>query len=208
MKNIKLFYVYILGIVIAVFAIMLVSNNNSQLSQRTAANVPPPIDIAGKQMPNDKIHDNLGNPINQTPGKNNVLPDIMQHMQQLKNEVEKHPDDTLAIRQYADFLSDAHQYNKAKIYYKKILNRYPRRIDILSSLVFISFNENNLNESGQYLNRILSIDKNNVEAMYNLGAVAANKGDKSKAKLLWSKIINNHPDSPLAQKAKDSISHL
>ncbi len=208
MKKIKPMYIYLFGIVIAVAAIILVSKDNPQLANNTVQNAPPSGDIEGKTMPNDQVHQGLENPLAQKPGKNNVMPSIMQHMEKLKSDVEKHPDDTLKIRQYADFLNEAHQYDKAIVYYKKILEKNPKRIDVLSSLVFISFNQNKLNESEKYLKRILSIDKNNVEAMYNLGAVSATKGERKKAREIWTKIVDDYPNSPLAQKAKDSINRL
>ena len=58
------------------------------------------------------------------------------------------------------------------------------------------------------LNKILSIDRNNLDAIYNLGAVSANMGDKEKARQLWTRIVKDFPKSQLAQKAKDSIAQL
>ena len=58
------------------------------------------------------------------------------------------------------------------------------------------------------MNKILSIDKNNVNAYYNLGAIAVSQGNKAKAEQIWEKLVMEYPKSPIAQKAKDSIKQL
>ncbi len=69
--------------------------------------------IANRQMPDDSIHQGMMNPIAQKPTKENVTNSIMQHMEELKKEVEAHPNDTLKMRQYAEFLNEAHQNSQA-----------------------------------------------------------------------------------------------
>jgi len=207
MKKIKPLYIYLAGIVLCIILFYIASpkgNKNVSASSMSAS----PGDVSNQQMPDDSIHKGLMNPIAQKPSKDNVMGSIMQHMEELKNDVEKHPNDTLKMREYADFLNEAHQKDQAIIYYQKILKKDPKRIDILTSLVFIYFSNKDLNEAEQYLNKILLVDKDNVEAMYNLGAVYATMGEKQKAHQIWSRIVNNYPTSPLADKAKESIQRL
>lgn len=209
MKKIKPLYIYVSGfIIIIILFVLMQQNNNSTPSTAPVGNMPPSDNIAGKQMPEDSIHKGLQNPLAQTPGKNNVMPSIKQHMDELKKAVDEHPRDTLKIREYADFLSDAHMDDQALSNYQKILKVNPRRIDVLSSMVYLYFDKNDLVNAKNVLNKILSIDRNNLDAIYNLGAVSANMGDKAKARQLWTRIINEFPKSQLAQKAKDSIAQL
>jgi tetratricopeptide (TPR) repeat protein len=191
---------------LAVILIFIISQNNNVKTDNVTA--PPVSGIADRTMPQDSIHKGLQNPLSQPPDKNNVMAGIKQHMDELKKSAEERPRDTLKMREYADFLSAAHQNNRAVVYYNKILKINPGRVDILSSLVFLYFSSNNLNEAELYLNKILVVDKNNVDAIYNLGVVSANKGDRAKAKQLWLKIISGFPSSSLAQKAKESIAQL
>ena len=208
MKKIKPLYIYLAGIILCIVLIYLVSPGNNSKDTSASSITAPPGDISNQQMPNDSIHKSLANPLAQKPSKDNVMGSIMQHMEELKEDVNKHPGDTLKLRQYADFLNEAHQKDKAIIYYQRILKKDPRRVDILTSLVFIYYSEKNFNEAEKYLNKILSVDRNNVEAMYNLGAVYATKGEKDKAKKIWTKIMNNYPSSPVSQKARESIQRL
>ncbi len=208
MKKIKPLYIYIIGFVIIIIILFSLSQNNSTKPIVPTGNMSSTTDITGKQMPQDAIHKGLQNPIAQPPGKNNVLPSIKQHMDELKKAVEEHPRDTLKIREYADFLSEANMNDQAISNYQKILKINPRRVDILTSLVYLYFTKNDFMSAKNNLDKILSIDKNNVDAIYNLGAISANMGDRVKAKQLWTRIVNEFPKSPLAQKAKESINQL
>ena len=199
MKTIKPLYIYIAGIILAVLVFYFISNNSTQTTSSSSK-------VNTNQMPQDKIHSELQNP--QAPGKNNVMAGIMQKMDELKMEVEAHPNDTLKIRQYADFLTEAHQKDQALIYYKKILNINPRRVDILYTVAYLNYVGKDFNAAEKNLNKILSIDKNNVNAYYNLGAIAVSQGNKAKAEQIWEKLVMEYPKSPIAQKAKDSIKQL
>ncbi len=208
MKKINPAFFYLGGFIITLIIFVVIHNNNKS-SIATDNNVMISSDnINGKQMPEDAIHKGLKNPIAQSPTKNNVLPSIKQHMNELKMAVEKYPKDTLKIREYADFLSEAHMDAQAISNYQKILKINPRRVDILNSLVYLYFDNKDLNSAKITLNKILVIDKNNVDALYNLGAISANMGDRVQARLLWTRIIKEFPKSPLVQKAKESIAQL
>jgi len=198
MKNIKPLYIYITGAVLAVIIFYFISLS-------TSPTAPSPMSGNNSQMPQDQIHNGLQNP---PPGKDNVMAGVLQKMEEMKKDVDAHPKDTLKIRQYADFLSEAHQKDKAISYYQKILNVNPKRIDILFTIAYLNYLQKNFDEAGNYLNRVLTVDKNNVQAYYNLGAIAASKGDKVKAQQIWTKLAMEFPTSPLAQKAKESISQL
>jgi TolA-binding protein len=47
-----------------------------------------------------------------------------------------------------------------------------------------------------------------VQAYYNLGAVAASKGDKVKAKEIWSKLIKDYPKGDITELAKKSMNEI
>ena len=200
MKNIKPIYIYGAGIIIAALVFIF-------LSQKDASDVvKAPGNIAGQQMPNDNIHKGL-NGAGQ-PDKDNVMEQVKQHLAMLKKAVEESPSDTLKIKQYAEFLAAAHQQDEALTYYNKILNVNPRRIDILFSVAYIQYTKQNFPEAEKNLNKIIYYDKNNVQAYYNLGAIAASKGDKAKAKEIWSKLIKEFPKAEISQLAKKSINEI
>jgi tetratricopeptide (TPR) repeat protein len=200
MKNIKPIYIYGVGIIVAALVFIL-------LSQKDASEVAKaPDKVTGNQMPNDSIHKGLtgGN----QPGKDNVMETVKQHLAMLKKSVDESPNDTIKIKQYAEFLAAAHQPEEALIYYNKILNVNPKRTDVLFSMAYIHYTKQEFPEAENYLNKVLSYDKNNVQAYYNLGAVAAGKGDKAKAKEIWSKLIKDYPKAQISELAKKSLNEI
>ena len=201
MKKIKPLYIYIVGIIIAVIVFYFISENSSQTTSSSSK-------IQSNQMPQDQIHGGLQNSNPQAPGKDNVMAGVMQKMDELKKDVDAHPNDTLKIRQFADFLAEAHQKNQALVYYQKILNINPKRIDILFTVAYLNYLDKNFDAAEKNLNKILAVDKNNVNAYYNLGAIAVSQGNKTKAEQIWKKLAMDFPQSPLAQKAKESIKQL
>ncbi len=201
LKNIKPLYIYGFGIILAALVFIFLSQQDS------ADNIKNPGITANQNMPNDSIHKGLNNSV-QPPSKNNVMADVMQHLAMLKKAADESPNDTIKIKEYADFLSAAHKPDEALIYYNKILKVNPRRTDILFSVAFIHYNEKNFEEAEKCLNKVLSYDKGNLTAFYNLGAIAASKGDKNKAKEIWSKLVKEHPKTQIAELAQKSLNEI
>ncbi len=193
----KPLYAY-LGLVVILIALLIVftQKKDNKTSQ----------DITNQEIPNDEIHKGLKN--GETPNKSNVSADIIHKMEELKKAAEENPNDTLKLKEYADFLSEAHKPDEAVKYYKKILNVDPKRTDVLFSLSFIYYNKQDYNKSEELTKRILSYDKNNPLALYNLGAISATKGDKNQAKDIWNGIIQKYPNTETAKAAEQSLSSL
>ena len=194
----KPLYAYLSLIVILIVLLVVFTQKNK--SNETAG------DITNQEIPNDDIHKGLQN--GEAPNKSNVSADIIRKMEELKKEAEENPNDTLKLKEYADFLAEAHKADEAIKYYQKILRIDPKRTDVLFSLSFIFYNKRDYDKSEEYTNKILSYDKNNPLALYNLGAISATRGDKNKAKKIWNGIIEEYPNSEAAKTAEESLSNL
>jgi tetratricopeptide (TPR) repeat protein len=193
--KIKPIYIYGSVVVLAIiFLVFFTSRNDSNI----------PENVQNNQMPDDDIHKGLQQP----PGKDNVSSEVKRHLEMLKKEVEENPKDTLKMREYADFLSAAHQPDEAITYYNNILNVNPKRSDVLFSLAYIYFNKKNFDKAEDLVNKILVYEPDNTEAMYNLGAIAASNGDKQKARTQWEKLIKNYPGSNASKLAESSLKKL
>ncbi len=193
--KIKPIYIYGSVVVLAIiFLVFFTSRNDSNI----------PENVQNNQMPDDDIHKGLQQP----PGKDNVSSEVKRHLEMLKKEVEENPKDTLKMREYADFLSAAHQPDEAIIYYNNILNVNPKRSDVLFSLAYIYFNKKDYDKAEGLVNKILLYEPDNAEAMYNLGAIAASNGDKQKARTQWEKLIKNYPGSNASKLAESSLKKL
>jgi tetratricopeptide (TPR) repeat protein len=164
-------------------------------------------DIVNKQMPMDDVHKNLNMPGNQ-PGRENVSESFKQKLETLKKAYEQNPSDTLMMREYADFQMAAHNHAEALILYQKILDKNPKRTDIIFTIASIYYEQKNFSKCEEIINRVFTYDKNNLEARYNIGVIAAASGDREKAKLIWQKISDENPNTPMGIKAKSSLEQL
>ena len=191
--------IYIYGAIVLAAALYLIFFTGKDEDKKIPAG-----DISSKEMPQDDVHGGL----NQSPNKENVIENVKHQLEMLKKEVDKNPKDTLAIREYADMLAAAHKPDEAITYYNMILNTNPKRTDILFSLAFVYYNMKDYLNAEKVTNRILLSDEDNLQAKYNLGAIAAAGGDKEKAKLIWNKLIKEHPNTDASKLAQTSLNKL
>lgn len=195
--KIKPVYIYLSIFVVAVLIIVTTSNTSNQVNNDA---------IDSQAMPDDEIHKGLQNQT--APGKGNVASNIIHQMEMLKKAVEENPNDTVQVKKYAELLASAHNPQKAVELYKSILVKDPNRIDILLGITFAYYNMRDMDNAEVYTKKVLSIDKNNLEANYNLGAIEAGRGNKAKAKEIWENVIKKFPNSSVAQIAENSIKSL
>ena len=199
--KIKPAYFY-LGLVVIVIAYLIISTQNSSNNKNLASN------LQNKEMPQDDIHKGMNPPGKEAPSKSNVSGDILRHMEFLKKEVEKSPNDTAKIKEYADFLYMAHQTDKALPLYQKLAKLSPQNSDVHFSLAYIYYGQHDLDKAEKETDIILSYDKNNPQALYNKGAIIAVKGDKVKAQKIWNDVVNKYPGTEAAKLAKSALQKL
>jgi len=187
-------------------AVIIIFFSTDFSSKKSVSSVPNAGPITSEKMPSDDLHKNMGT--GTPPSKDNVITDIKKRMETLKTDVEKDPNDTVKIREYADMLSAGHGQADAIKYYEMILKKDPKRVDILQALGYLYYMQQNLNQAEAYIAKAYALDKNNFQALFNLGAIAATKGDNAKAKKIWNEIIAKRPNSEVAKLAQDGIRQL
>jgi TolA-binding protein len=202
--KLKMIHIYLIIFAVGVtLLIMFIQNTGSNDSKKNA-----PVDIANKQMPADELHKGLNNPTTPPPTKENVSEGFKHELNALEKEFNNNPKDTSVIRKYADLLAASHKQDEAIPLYEKILKINPHRTDILFSLSFIYYNKGDFFNAEETTKKILIYDKKNPQALYNIGAIAASKGDSRKAKEIWTKLITDYPTSETAGLAKESLGKL
>jgi tetratricopeptide (TPR) repeat protein len=176
---------------------------------RQGSSEPNEIPINNNQtMPEDDVHKQLRNQGSNLPSKENVSEEYQRKLAELKSAVEKNPDDTLAMKNYADFLAASHNMNEAIQLYEKILSIDPRRADIHFALAVIYYTRQDFAKSEEENNKVLAFDPKNQMALYNLGAIAATKGNVTKAKEMWSRVIKINSESETGKLAQESLGKL
>jgi TolA-binding protein len=202
--KLKMIHIYLIIFAVGVtLLIMFIQNTGSNDSKKNA-----PVDIANKQMPADELHKGLNNPTTPPPTKENVSEGFKHELNALEKEFNNNPKDTSVLRQYADLLAASHKQDEAIPLYEKILKINPHRTDILFSLSFIYYNKGDFFNAEETTKKILIYDKKNPQALYNIGAIAASKGDSRKAREIWTKLITDYPTSETAGLAKESLGKL
>ena len=197
----KAIYLYGILAVVAVTILIVVGTQNASIPGQ------PPV-TNDQTMPDDDVHKQLKNQGSTSPGKENVSEEYKRKLAGLKQAVDNNPSDTLAMREYADFLSASHKMNEAISYYEKILEISPNRADIHFSLAVIYFNMQEYQKCEDENNKVLTFDPKNQMALYNLGAIAATRGNKEKAKEYWNNVISINAQSETGQLAKESLIKL
>ncbi|MDH3268033.1 MAG: tetratricopeptide repeat protein [Ignavibacteria bacterium] len=197
----KMIYLYGLIAVVSIILLIFVSQQSSTPNGKITAD-------NNSNMPEDDVHKKLREQASGPPNKDNVSEAYREKLEGLKSAVDKNPNDTLAIKNYADFLSAAHKMNEAIQYYNKILEIDSRRADIHFALSVIYYTRQDFVNSEKENNEVLAFDPNNQMALYNLGAIAATKGNISKAKDLWNKVLKINPESETGKLATESLGKL
>ena len=199
----KFKWIYVYPVLIILIVVIIVITATNKKSPTVIQNK-----IANKEIPNDDVHKRLNNLDAVSPNKQNVTSSVFERMETLRKEVEKNPNDTLKLREYADFLAAAHKPDEAITYYEKILKLYPEKKEILFTLSFLYYNKGDINEAEKITNKIIQIDPKDSQALYNLGAINASKGNKNKAREIWEGILKEYPESSSADLAKSALAKL
>jgi tetratricopeptide (TPR) repeat protein len=195
--------IYLYGILGVIAVVVLIIVGIQETSNSTEVQI-----STDQSMPEDDVHKQLKNQMNTSPGKENVSEEYRKKLAELREAVDSNPSDTLAMRNYADFLSASHKMNEAIPYYEKILEVNPKRADIYFSLALIYFNKQDMVKCEDLNNSVLSFDPKNQMALYNLGAIAATQGKTGRAKEFWDKVISINSESETGKLAKESLSRL
>mgnify|MGYP001599541817 CR=1 FL=1 len=199
--KIKPIYIYLGVFVIFIAAVLFFSN--AAKNSKTARELNP-----NTQMPIDDIHKGIAEQGNgDMPSKSNVMKEAVEKMNALKAAVEKKPNDTLKVREYAEMVQ-AHEPDEAIKLYENILKVGPKRTDLLLELTFLYFNKGDVKKAEEYNSKVLNIEKNNLIANYNLGGLAQAKGDIKTAKTIWQDLARKYPNTQIGNMAGELAKQL
>lgn len=203
--KIKPLYIYGTIIIIAIVFLIISSNRGSGSSNSMQGNMPN--DDIHKGMPNDDVHKGLNGGTG-NPSGSNVSDNVKHMMAKMEDSYKANPNDTLKAREYADFLTSAHQSDKAIPIYQKILDKDTKRTDIRFALAYIYFTKQEFDKSEEIVNKVLDYDKNNLHAKFNKGLILITKGEKEKGKSIWQDLVKSSPNSEIAAKTREALKEL
>ena len=198
----KLIYPIIAVVLVSILVIVAIKTNSKPTIKNDLG---IKSEVGPNGMPKDENHKGI---VPGTPSKANVTPEYQKQLNELDETVKKNPNDTLKMREYADFLMQSHKIDDATAYYEKILKKYPKRTDLLFSMAYFNYLSQKFDKVEGYMNRVLAVDPSNLDAKYNLGAVYADMQKLDDARKIWQEIISKYPDSQIAKKAKESLGQI
>lgn len=133
---------------------------------------------------------------------------ISQRLGELKKEIDSNPQDTLKMKEYANMLGGVHRDEEAAKVFENILLIGPKRIDVMLVLSYIYYTLGHTQKAEEYTNRVLTINKDNPEANFNIAIIELKKGNKDKAKQILNSVIKRFPDNRVAEYAKAALQKL
>jgi tetratricopeptide (TPR) repeat protein len=209
--KLKPLYMYGIIFVIIIAGIIVTSTNSNEKMSVTSnpmgdANMPNDAVHQGMNgMPGDALHQGMGG---DAPSKNNIRDDFWEKLKKFEADLKANPNDTLLMKNYAQMLGMSHQTEKAIELYEKILKIDPNRVDILLAEGLAFYNDQNFQMAEVVTKRIIARDKNNIEAQYNLGVIAASQGKDEDAKKIWKEISEKYPNDEVGQLAGRSLKQI
>lgn len=199
----KTTYIYPIVIVLVFIGVIIFSTDGSE----EKVSITGEMGQGDRQMPQDSIHQNLGSGMGGS-SMGGLSDEYLNRINMLRNSVRENPNDTAAMRQFADFLSASHKPDSAIMYYERILEKDIGRTDIMLGLTAVYYSKDNLQKAKEYTELILDKNRNNIQAKFNLAAIEASMGNETKAKTLWQLVIEEKPNSRAADLAKDALNKM
>jgi len=162
-------------------------------------------DLKSDQMPQDDIHRNLSPSDKSRPSRENVNESTKKMLEAMEKKIQQNPKDTAALRNYADFLTAAHQQDKAITIYEDIIKIDPEKTSAHLSLASIYYGKGDLDKAESHTQKVLSYEENNAYAYFNMGAIAAARGDDKKAVKIWEDVVRKYPGTDIANFAAEAL---
>ncbi len=142
------------------------------------------------------------------PSKENVSYAFRARLALMRMRLEDAPDDTMLLRRMARMLHDAHQPREAVVYYQRYLALNPSNRQMWLDLAGAHAALKQWDEAIRVSQSLLEISPGDPAAMYNLGAIHANRGNYEAAKSWWEKVRDQRSDETLAFRAAASLQDL
>jgi len=139
--------------------------------------------------------------------KNYLSPKVIDLVQQVyQRALEKNPDDWMLHNNFAEFLKEQGEYDRAIFHWQSVLNSVPNFADVHNNLGALLIYERRFDDAIDYFNKALGINPYLVEAHINLGVVLEKIGKKEEAAKHFSEALQLQPDNEFARSQLEKIS--
>jgi tetratricopeptide (TPR) repeat protein len=128
--------------------------------------------------------------------KSVLSPQVLDLIEQVyQRALEKNPSDWMIHNNYAEFLKEQGEYDRAITHWQSVLNFVPNFADVYNNLGALLVYERKFDDAINNFHRALSINPYLVEAHINLGVVLERIGKKNEAAKHFSEAQRLQPDN-------------
>jgi cytochrome c-type biogenesis protein CcmH/NrfG len=118
-------------------------------------------------------------------------------------KLKKDPNNSALLMQIGSVYHSAHLFKEAATYYGMAVQLDPKNVDAHTKLAISLFRAGDVDPAIAELNRALSIDARNPNALFNLGMIRLQgKNDPKGALATWQKLIKLNPQLDAERKAQ------
>ena len=161
-------------------------------------------------------HPNSGSPfVSSHPASNpdipsgeNLSPTYHATIESALSRLQESPQDTTALIQLAHLTHDGHKLEDAVGYYRRYLELHPAGRKAWLDLTKCLGELERWDEALDSANRLFELAPNDPSALYNLGAIHANRGQFELARQVWESLASNSTDPEMARSAKKALTQL
>lgn len=143
-----------------------------------------------------------------SPNAGNVTDEFRAERHRLEALVEENRADTVSLLALARLLHDAHMDADAIPYYQAYANNHPNNRQVWLDLANVQASTGDWSGALASTEAVLMLYPDDPFALYNLGAIRANTGDRAGAEEAWSRVVAQRQNPGLAAQAASSIKRL
>ncbi|WP_456428814.1 tetratricopeptide repeat protein [Rhodocaloribacter sp.] len=144
----------------------------------------------------------------ETPNKDNVSHSFRVRMARLENRLKTEPKDTTALYELATLLQDAHRPDSAAVVYERYVRLHPGNHQAWLDLANCYAEAEQWTHAEQTMRGLLERYPDDPSALYNLGAIAANRGEMEAAAQWWTKAKDQQSSPEMATMAADALARI
>ena len=126
----------------------------------------------------------------------------------LEEELKKKPDHAPILLRLAELARDAGQPKQAAEYLKRAVAADSNNVDARLELSRTLYEMNDVDGALAETKRLLAGHPNQIDALYNIGAIYANLGKTDLARQYWTQAVATDPNSDSGRKSSDALTRI
>lgn len=126
----------------------------------------------------------------------------------LEEELKKKPGHAPILLRLAELAHDAGQPKQAADYLKQAVNADPKNVDARLELSRTLYETNDIDGALSETKRLLADHPNQIDALYNIGAIYANLGKTDLARQYWTQAVATDSNSESGRKSADALTKI